>query len=462
MMRVNERNDAEGLRILIAHALESVREIVTITDLDDRFTFVNQAFLDAFGYTPDEVLGQHVSLIDSPNNPAGLHAEIFAQSRLGGWKGELLNRTKAGREFPIALSTSCIRDGSGKILGLIGIAEDITLRRQAAQALVSRTKQIEGIRAVSEEILRELDLATVLTLIIQRAADLTGAGSGMVYLWDEEAQVLLPAAWHGGGEWREELRLRPGQGVAGTVALRREGMVVNDYRNSPYAQAITLEHSQISTVLGEPLLSRDALVGVIVVDKEGDGAAFTAKDRETLALFAAQAAIAIENARLHTDVVGRGQELEALLRATRSVMSGLDLQHILQRIVAEASQMAGTQHVSVMLVDKAAQVLRVAALAGDPVPVGFHVPLGVDLSGLVAQAGQPVFSPDSPNDPRNLLAERDRELGFVTYFGLPIKIRDEVLGVLTFDTTVPRHYSPEEVAYLASFADQAAIAIENA
>lgn len=212
VMGGNERNHAEDSRILIAHALNSVREIVTISDLDDRFTFVNQAFLDAFGYTRDEVLGQHVSLIGSPNNPAGLHAKIFAQSRLGGWKGELLNRTKAGREIPIALSTSCIRDGSGKILGLIGIAEDITLRRQAAEALVARTKQIEGIRANSEEISRELDLATVLTLIIQRAAELTGAGSGMVYLWDEEAQVLLPAAWHGGGSGGKNCASVPGKG----------------------------------------------------------------------------------------------------------------------------------------------------------------------------------------------------------------------------------------------------------
>jgi len=173
-------------------------------------------------------------------------------------------------------------------------------------------------------------------------------------------------------------------------------------------------------------------------------------------------AAAIENARLHSVTMRRGEQLEALLQATRSVMSGLDLQEILDRIVAEAAEMAGTPHVTVMLVDKAAQRLRLAAMAGAPVPAGFQVPLGVDLSGVVAETGQPLFSADSPNDPRNLLAERDREQGFATYLGLPIKIRDEVLGVLTFDTTAPRHYTPDEVAYLTSFADQAAIAIENA
>jgi signal transduction histidine kinase len=69
---------------------------------------------------------------------------------------------------------------------------------------------------------------------------------------------------------------------------------------------------------------------------------------------------------------------------------------------------------------------------------------------------------DAQNDPRSVFAERDRELGIVTYLGLPIKRGNDVLGVLTFNTTVPHQYTPDEMAYLASFADQAAIAINNA
>jgi signal transduction histidine kinase len=53
-------------------------------------------------------------------------------------------------------------------------------------------------------------------------------------------------------------------------------------------------------------------------------------------------------------------------------------------------------------------------------------------------------------------------MGLVTYLGLPITVREEVVGVLTFNTTAPREYGPGELAYLASYADQAAIAIENA
>lgn len=128
---VTERKRAEDAMRLYGHTLESISEIVTITDLEDRFTFVNQAFLRVYGYTRQEVLGQHVQILWSHNNPDGLLKEILEQNRTRSWTGELLNRTKDGREFPILLHTSRIVDDKGRLIGLVGISEDITERKQA-------------------------------------------------------------------------------------------------------------------------------------------------------------------------------------------------------------------------------------------------------------------------------------------------------------------------------------------
>ena len=94
-------------------------------------------------------------------------------------------------------------------------------------------------------------------------------------------------------------------------------------------------------------------------------------------------------------------------------------------------------------------------------PPGFTVPLGQSYSGTIAATGRPLFVADAQNDPANLLAARDREAGIRTFLGLPVKIQDEVLGVLTFNTTEPHEPTPDELAYLASFADQAAVAIRS-
>ncbi len=325
-----------------------------------------------------------------------------------------------------------------------------------------RRRYVEALRAVGEEITRELDLDRVLTLITQRANTLLGSKTGTVRLWDEATQLLVPQGWTGAaGAEPGRIPLRMGEGVAGAVAERREGLIVNDFRTSPHATPALLG-AYHTAVLAEPLLYHGRLIGVISVDNGETGKHFTVQDQELLRTFAVQAAIAIENARLHTAAVRRSDELTALLRAANSVAGGLDLPAIMERILNEAARIAGSAHVKILLVDEEANVLRPGAIEGTAMSHGQTMPIGSGLSGIVAARGEVIYSPDCPEDPRNLFQAGDRALGIISYLGLPIKIRDRVAGVLAFNTTVPRAYSPDEIAYLTAFADQAALAIEIA
>ncbi len=136
---------------LLACAVQSTHEMICVTDLDDRFTFVNRSFLEGYGYTEDEVIGRHVSLIVSPANPADKLTPVLQAARSGGWEGELLDRRKDGSDFPITLSTSQIKDGSGQVVGLLGVARDITERKEAEAALrdvEGRLRQAQKMEAV--------------------------------------------------------------------------------------------------------------------------------------------------------------------------------------------------------------------------------------------------------------------------------------------------------------------------
>ncbi|MEI8192123.1 MAG: GAF domain-containing protein, partial [candidate division NC10 bacterium] len=346
--------------------------------------------------------------------------------------------------------------------GLAGHAAVALANARLHQEAIWRGEQLEAIRAVSVEITRELDLDALLQLITVRVVGLIGGGQRMIRLWDEDGQWLVPRAYTGSDAHWGDRRLRLGEGVAGTAAQRRQGMIVNDFRTAPYATPLLLEGTTHTAVLAEPLLFGDRLVGVIHIDREADQQPFTEKDRQLLALFAQQAAIAIENARLHEATVRRGEQLEALLSSLQTVTSGLDLKEILDRVFDEAIRISGVPHVKVLLLDKTSKALRVGTVKGSSTPPGATLPVGASLSGLVVQSGEPLFIADAQNDPRNLWRERDRELGIVTYLGLPIKKGEEVLGVLTFNNTSPYQYTPEEMILLTSFAAQAAIAIENA
>ncbi len=130
---VTSRHQAEAQLRLLAQAVQSTTEGISITDLKGRFTFANPAFLQSFGYTEEEVLGQHVSMVNSPRNPPTLQDELRAATARGGWSGELYNRRKDGTDFLLALTTAPVRDSEGRVIALMGVSSDITERRRGEE-----------------------------------------------------------------------------------------------------------------------------------------------------------------------------------------------------------------------------------------------------------------------------------------------------------------------------------------
>ena len=420
---------------------------------------VNDAVVELYGHRRDELLAMTLKDLLPPEHSSKLTAALAQPLPDRYHAGVWTHRTKEGALIEVDVHThAMVLEGRAVRLAEL---QDVTEAKRAEAALAERTRQLDAVRAVSAGIAQELDLTRFLRLLIGRAAELVGAASGTVYLWEPEQEGVVPMAWHGLGDWQANLRHPLGRGIAGTVAQTRQGLCVNDYRTSRYANPATLQHTRVTASLGEPLLYREALIGAITLNHE-DGRSFTAQDQDLLRLFATHAAIAIGNARLHQAAVRRGAELEALLTATHSVMSGLDLQDILDRIVAEAHRISGAPHVKILLLDRPAGVLRVGAARGTAHLPGETLPLDGGLSAHVVRSGEPLYLAQCAEDPRNRKAARDRTLGMQAYLGLPITRGDEILGVLTFNTTVPKAFSPAELAYLTSFADQAALAIEKA
>ncbi len=155
----------EQLRLL-AQALRCADDCISITDSQDRFVYVNDAFLHTYGYEPHELLGQHVTFVRSSRNKENLSA-LDTQEH---WRGELWNRTKDGRDFLISLATARVRDEEGAAVGMIGAARDITALKRVEEE--RRSLQTQLIQAQKLEALGRLaggvahDFNNLLTVII--------------------------------------------------------------------------------------------------------------------------------------------------------------------------------------------------------------------------------------------------------------------------------------------------------
>jgi PAS domain S-box-containing protein len=143
MMRdIGNRKLTEEVNTLLAQTLKSVRDSISITHLDDTIVFVNEAFLATYGYALDELLGKNISIVRSPHVSEQIQEEVFRKTQIDGWHGELLNRRRDGSEFPIELWTSMVNDSSGKPIATVGVARDITKRKQEEKELRSSREQL--------------------------------------------------------------------------------------------------------------------------------------------------------------------------------------------------------------------------------------------------------------------------------------------------------------------------------
>jgi two-component system cell cycle sensor histidine kinase/response regulator CckA len=132
---ITEQKKEEEERKRLAFALRSISECVSITDMHDTILFANEAFLKTYGFQEVELVGKHISIIRSPNNPPEVIQQILPSTIHGVWQGELLNRRKDGSEFPVHLSASVIRDEHGNPVALVGVATDITEHKRTEDNL---------------------------------------------------------------------------------------------------------------------------------------------------------------------------------------------------------------------------------------------------------------------------------------------------------------------------------------
>jgi signal transduction histidine kinase len=341
---------------------------------------------------------------------------------------------------------------------------DSTERQQAEAALVVRIEHMQAVRAIAEEITRELDLPTLLRLIVQRAAALLGAAKSIIYLWDEGTHTLCPRAWYNTSEWLSDLRLRLGESVAGIVAQRREGLIINDYRHPPYAHPTVIEHHEPAAIIAEPLVYRDRLVGVLVVMHAEPGRGFAPQDREPLAVLAAQATIAIENARLFEDSARRQAWLTTILDINKRIATHEDMESLVAQIADEAARLIGADGSVLWLLHGERLVTVGTALFGPAITPPPEQRLGEGFVGRTASENRVFMVPDVHGHP-DILPHRKRraaEVGIHSLLCIPVRGRHCVLGVLSITSRQPRVFTEDEIMVLSAYAEQASIAIEHA
>jgi signal transduction histidine kinase len=336
---------------------------------------------------------------------------------------------------------------------------------QLALAFNRMTEAVHALLETSRALSSTLDPDEVLRSVAQHALDLVKADLAAIAPYDRDAreariQLVLGART----ERLRSLVVTPGRGIGGAVLATGEPARVGTYLDAPgivhdprYDDACRQEGIRASAAV--PITLREDIVGLLWVAHR-TAKTFTDEDVDALTRMAGQAAIAMENARLYADTRVKSARLEGLLRVSRAITATLDPGRIVQEVLGAVSGlMEGAA--ARLWVPRAGDSRLVLLDHGAPDSSRWIEP-GRGLVGLVASTRRPVVVEDLRGDPRVVHRDLVEREGLVSFLGLPLLREDQLLGVLAIATRARRRFTEDEIALLASFAQQAAISLENA
>jgi len=326
---------------------------------------------------------------------------------------------------------------------------------------VKRLEEQRTLFVVSQEIASRHELKLILQKIMEKAAELLGGESGEIVLWDSRRQNYATAIVQGVSKSLIGRELSsPSDGIVGEIITNKKPVLLHDYEHHPRRWK-ELDPYHLKEVAGVPLIVREMIIGAMVIGTSDPHRHFQEKDMDLLINFANQAAIAIGNAKLYEDSLEKIKQLTTLYEVGKTLSSTLDLDELLQKALELLRDRFGYQLCVFLLLDQEKNELYVKQAIGRNIEETKDIRFRVGMDGIVgwvAKTGEPYYAPDVSKDSKYMfgLSSTKSEAVF------PLKIRDQVIGVLDVASDQLMGFNEEDLKVLSSLAGQVSIFIENA
>ena len=347
------------------------------------------------------------------------------------------------------------------------------LEKRLAEVVGQQTATAEILRVISST---QTDLQPVFDTIVGNAGRVCDAVDAVISLADG-AERVIAAHWGPIGALVGERSPLTRETVSGRAILDAEAVHVEDLSIAPdfprgQERAIRWGHR---TTLAVPLLRESRAIGSLMI-RRAEVRPFSETQIAMLQTFADQAVIAIENARLFTELQARTQELTrsvdqltALGDVGRAVSSSLDLDTVLTTIVGRAVQLSGADGGTIFEYDESTEEFSPRATlnadAGQSAMLQVTRPRrGEGAVGQLAVTREPVQIPDIAAEGAYESRIRGAMLaaGTRSVLAIPLLHEDRIVGGLVVTRRIPGEFTTAVVELLRTFATQSALAIQNA
>jgi signal transduction histidine kinase len=308
----------------------------------------------------------------------------------------------------------------------------------------------------------ELSLDALLQRTVETAAQLTEARYAALGVVDRAGHRLERFFTTGidAETYAAIGELPRGRGILGVLIRDAHPLRLRDIAADPRSVGFPANHPPMLTFLGVPIVLRGIAFGNLYLTEKAHGAEFTSEDEELTQLLAAQAAVAIENARLYASSNHWLRQLETLNEIGAALASEVELEPLLGLVARRMQELVEARIVLIALPD-AEGSLRVVGAAGRDDAMGRELALSTTKTGRVLERGH-TERVDAVVDDPEVDQQIARELGVTTAIYLPLSVRGRPLGVVVVHdklATDPR-FDDADVRLAESLVARAAIAVD--
>src|SRR5947207_5037339 len=356
-------------------------------------------------------------------------------------------------------------------LNLLAAHAGVAIRNASLyQAEHLQGTRIRAMAAINQRISSTLDVPELLRAIAESAAQLTGARFASFWIADDRTGTLVLTG-HSATEMARDFARKTvayGEGTVGWIARHREPLVIDDVPADHRALGPgRWRRCNLRSFTGYPVVADGELLAILALCY-AQPVTLTPSTRDVIDIFLAQAAVAVRNARLYTESQRERREATALADTARSLALSLDFDEVADRIVEAVIPVFGAHSSSLYQLGPQGELTAVARAGSGTANFDRRLawPKSTGVVGRCVDARRAVWTRDVLTDPIYELPPALREaitgMGVRAVLATPLNVKSRVVGALVISYAAPRDFEEREIALQQAFADQAALALENA